>query len=298
MKDVTARAAQTQLRGTLWNSSSSSFSSSDNHHKMFGVSKEGWVALPASVNSLLLVLLMECHSISDLDSVHCTAKIALACLEASFFSWGKCTTSCRIGRSSWFVSLARRRGSPHPLLLSSLSEAPLSHFLPWKATSKCLWWEQRNRQSHVAVLEQAGCNINLWDWDETSGRTFHEVFFLSWNNDRRNLVDLHWGKTCTEAAAQGKECNWEKPEESVLVSFLFYLLQQTFSVLFPISKWEIFYIIFNYYIILHSRMGNTQSLSDWSIQVLRRVQCEWIKQECESDKGALLGWILGLLYNL
>lgn len=59
-----------------------------------------------------------------------------------------------------------------------------------------------------------------------------------------DLVDLHlhWGKTCTEAAAQGRKCNREKTEESELVIFffvLFYLLQQMLSVLFSITKWGI-----------------------------------------------------------
>lgn len=114
-------------------SSSSSFSSSDNHHKMFGASKESRVALPGSVSSLLLLLLMECHSISDLDSVHCTAKIALCCLEASFFPGANAPYCVGLAEAPVLcLSLARRRGSSHPLLLSSLSEAPLSHFLPWK----------------------------------------------------------------------------------------------------------------------------------------------------------------------
>lgn len=114
-------------------SSSFSFSSSDNHDKMFGASKEGWVALPASVSSLLLVLLMECHSISDLNSVHCTAKIALCCLEVSFFPGANAPHCAGLAKAPVLcLSLACRRGSSHPLLLSSLSEAPLSHFLPWK----------------------------------------------------------------------------------------------------------------------------------------------------------------------
>lgn len=114
-------------------SSSPSFSSSDNHHKMFGASKEGWVALPASLSSLLLLLLMECHSISDLDSAHCTANIALPCLEASFFPGANAPHCAGLAEAPGFcLSLARRRGSSHPLLLSSLSEAPLSHFLQWK----------------------------------------------------------------------------------------------------------------------------------------------------------------------
>lgn len=240
-------------------SSSPSFSSSDNHHKMFGASKEGWVALPASLSSLLLLLLMECHSISDLDSAHCTANIALPCLEASFFPGANAPHCAGLAEAPGFCLSSSQAWFIPPSAAFQSVRGTIVPFFTVEATSKCLWWEQRKRQSHVAVLEQAGCNTNLWDGDEISGRMSHEVF-LSWSRDRKNLVNLHWGKNWTEAAAQGKECNWEKTEESVLVSVLFYLLQQMYSVLFLIWKWGIFYIIYMYYIIPHSRMGNTQSL--------------------------------------
>lgn len=208
--------------------SSSSFSSSDNHHKMFGASKGGWVALPGSGSSLLLLLLMECHSISDLYSVHCTAKIALGCLEVSFFP-GASAPHCvgLAGAPVLCLSSSQAWLIPPSAAFQSV-RGTIVPFFTVEATSKCLWWEQRNRQSHVSVLEQAGCNMNLWDWDETSGRMSHQVF-LSWDQDRGNSVDLHWGKTCSGAAAQGKECNWEKTKESVFVSFL--VLSSTADVL-------------------------------------------------------------------
>lgn len=172
---------------------------------------------------------------SSLHSKDCTGLFG-----SIFFSWGKCTTLCRIGKSSCCVSLSSSQACLIPPSAAFQSvRGTIVPFFTGGATSKCLWWEQRNRQSHVAVLEQAGCNVNSWNWDETSGRMSHDVF-LSWNKDRRNLVDLHWGKTCTEAAAQGKECNWEKPKESVWVSFCFIFFSSCSQYYSPFQNGEYF----------------------------------------------------------
>lgn len=104
-------------------------------------------------------------------------------------------------------------------------------------------------------------------------------FYHETRIEEMGLVDLHlhWGKICTEAAAQGKKCNWEKPEESELVIFFFFfcLPQQMFSVLFSIPKWG----ILSDSQISPYRFWGGSTLTKTGVWTL--------------NKGTLLGWIFG-----
>lgn len=75
-----------------------------------------------------------------------------------------------------------------------------------------IWYSSLDtiRISEIGMRLQIGCPMRF--------------YYLETRIEEMDLVDLHlhWGKTCTEAAAQGKKCNWEKTEESELVIFFLF----------------------------------------------------------------------------
>lgn len=105
--------------------------------------------------------------------------------------------------------------------------------------------------------------------------------YLETRIEEMGVVDLHlhWGKTCTEAAAQGKKCNWEKDrEECELLNFFFCFIF--------ISRCSQSYSPFH-----NGKYWVTPRL----LHIDSEVGPVWVAttEVWTLNKGTLLGWIFG-----
>lgn len=163
-------------------------------------------------------------------------------LQSIFFSWGRYTTFCTIGKSSRFVHLSSSQAllTPPSAVFQSGKDTPLfQFFLQYKPPqsafenkriAKAMWiWHMRLDTtwiSEIGMRLQTGCPMRIFYLETIEKNGFSGSLFPLGQN-------LHGG------SSSGKEMQLRKTrEKSELVIFFFplYLLQQLLSALFSIPK--------------------------------------------------------------
>lgn len=172
-------------------------------------------------------------------------------LQSIFFSWGKYTTFCTIGKSSRFVHLSSSQAllTPPSAVFQSGKDTPLfQFFLQYKPPqsafenkriAKAMWiWHMRLDTtwiSEIGMRLQTGCPMRIFYLETIEKNGFSGSLFPLGQN-------LHGG------SSSGKEMQLRKTrEESELVIFFFSSLSSSAAALS---------------LILHPKTGDTESLPD------------------------------------